>query len=258
MCTLAILPSGTGRYLLGHNRDELRTRAKGLPPSRGESGGIAFLAPRDPEGGGTWICAAETGVTFCMLNAAHADPGRLTARPPSRGTLPPLLAPLTSPDEAAAFLEGGSIDLADMRGFHLVMVTPGAPGHPPAASRFRWDGVRLARDDRPLPALFVSSGYDQGGAEAARALRWRSFLAGGDAPGVAALEGWLADHEPERGVLSVCMHGERAATVSRTVVEVTAERIRMLYHGGAPCDAAATDHVAEIGARGPGRPPASP
>ncbi|HXI04431.1 MAG TPA: hypothetical protein VNI57_14760, partial [Candidatus Saccharimonadales bacterium] len=171
---------------------------------------------------------------------------------------PPALAPFTAPDEAAAFLEGGSIDLAAMRGFHLVMVTPGAPERSPAASRFRWDGLRLARDDRPLPVLFVSSGYDQGGAEAARTLRWRSFLARGEAPRVAALEAWLAGHEPERGVLSVCMHGARAATVSRTVVEVTEERIRMIYHGGAPCDGAAPDHVAEMAARGRGPSAASP
>jgi nitrite reductase/ring-hydroxylating ferredoxin subunit len=44
-------------------------------------------------------------------------------------------------------------------------------------------------------------------------------------------------HEPERGALSICMHREAAATVSRTIVFCDSSEARFDYHDGAPCDA---------------------
>ncbi len=270
MCTLAILPTPDG-YLLGHNRDESVRRGRGLPPARSVSGGTTFLAPRDPDAGGSWIAACETGITFCLLNAAHVDPGRLSARPPSRGNLIDVVAALTSPADVESALRGGSPSIEGMRGFHLVMVSPGGgaartdpqPGGRLSqdarcvlAVRFRWDGRTLQRDEHEAPALFVSSGYDQAGAEAARGATWRAFLGGllplspgRLSPSASAsrpdLEALLASHEPSRGVLSICMHGDAARTVSRTIVAAGRDTITMTYRDGAPCDPSAKEYQIE-------------
>lgn len=245
MCTLAILPSADG-YLLGHNRDESLRRARGLPPARTEMRGRAFVAPRDPEGGGSWIVASDAGITYCLLNAAHAEPARLPERPPSRGTILDAVAHLADPSEVEEALRKGPPIVAEMRGFHLVMVLPGPGERGAAAVRFRWDGRSLQRDEHGAPALFVSSGYDQAGAESARGAVWRAFLGRFREPGTAELEALLATHEPRRGVLSICMHGERARTVSRTIVSVDRRHVHMRYRDGSPCDSEAIEHETSL------------
>jgi hypothetical protein len=103
------------------------------------------------------------------------------------------------------------------------------------------------------PALFVSSGFDQEGAERERGRQWRSLLEslrGGGAEAIAPrVVAWLASHEPERGALSVCMHRREAATVSRTIVTVSEGAASLAYHDGSPCDASAAEslHTLELG-----------
>lgn len=240
MCTLPILPGAESGYLLGHNRDESLRRPPGLPPAKGRHDGRSFLAPRDPQAGGSWIGVNDGGITFALLNAAHADPGRLAAEPPSRGRLLDGVIALTAPEEVERVLAADPL-MPATKGFHLVMVAPGSGQRAARAFRFRWNGERLERDAHALPVLFVSSGFDQAGAERARGRVWRASLEAGRVHDAATLRAWLAGHQPERGILSACMHGGVAATVSRTLVEVAGDRARMEYHGGAPCDPAAPE-----------------
>jgi uncharacterized protein with NRDE domain len=246
LCTVAILPAGEDGYVLGHNRDESLQRPRGEPPARETSHGRAVLAPRDPAGGGTWIGVNDAGITLCILNASHADPGRLPREPLSRGQVLRGILHLDSQAAVADQLAAGAVDLGSTRAFHLVMVSPGGKGMSPGAERFLWNGVRLERDGRDLPALFVSSGYDQAGAEASRGACWRSWLRRRERPDEGSLADWLAGHEPESGVLSVCMHGARAGTVSRTLVSVEAASIRVRYHDGPPCHARAPDRTVQM------------
>ncbi len=265
MCTVAFLPMPDGGYLLGHNRDESRRRSRGLPPSRGRRQGRAFLAPRDPDGGGTWLGVNESGLTLCVLNAAEPDPSRLPAVPPSRGRVAWDLLHLDSAGAIAARLERRREDLLRVRAFQLVVAVPGTrlraagrerPGRLSAAGsvpkripgrrrasavRLRWDGRNLSREAFSGPALFVCSGYDQAGAERERGRLWRKYLSGPGARDPDHLAAWLAGHEPSPGELSVCMHRGRAHTVSRTIVRTGASGIRLVYHDGRPCDEAAPE-----------------
>jgi len=241
VCTLAILPAGRSGFLLGHNRDESERRAAGIPPRAGAAGARATLAPRDPDAGGSWIGVNDAGAAFAMLNASHVSPGAL----PGRGRIIDGVIGLAAADEVQGYLASDP-DLAATRGFHLVAILPGSSEAPPSAVRFRWNGRTLERDDHPLPALFVSSGYDQAGAEAARGESWRRFIAEASQMDAASLRGWLSGHEPGRGVLSVCMHGEHARTVSRTLIEVGAGFAWMHYRTGAPCDDGAEELTESI------------
>ena len=107
MCTLSWVYHSKG-YRLLFTRDEGRGRSPALPPeirsadpieAREHSYGTAeemdsarshigspatqnrdlkYLAPRDPDGGGTWILVNAAGVTICLLNHYSADAQLMT------------------------------------------------------------------------------------------------------------------------------------------------------------------------------------
>jgi len=235
MCTVAFVPLRGGGYVLGHNRDERRTRSRGLPPERLERDGRTIIAPRDPDGGGTWIGVHDGGATFCLLNATENRPERLPPEPSSRGLILLEMLHLDSADAIGSRLADLENELRGVRAFHLVVAEPSRDGRPAVSIRYRWDGDALERDDHEGPRLYVSSSLNQTGAERARASSWRRFCERHEEIGPAELRGWLASHEPERGPLSVCMHRPEARTVSRTLITVTPESIELSYLEGAPC-----------------------
>lgn len=233
MCTVAFVPKPGAGYLLGHNRDELRRRSRGGHPRRYDRQGRAFLAPRDPDGGGSWIGVNDAGVTLCMLNAADSDPSRLPPEPTSRGRVLWEMLHLEGVETAARRLASDD-RLRRVRAFHMVVVEPGDAGA--SAVRLRWNGSRLETDRfEGGPRLFVSSSLAGLGVEEARGSSWHRLLARHPLPGREELVGWLASHEPERGPLSVCMHRPEAETVSRTLVTVGAGGVEMSYLDGSPC-----------------------
>jgi len=227
MCTLALLPR-PGGLLLGHNRDESRARGAARPPRSTRERGLAWLAPQDPDAGGTWIGVNEAGMVLALLNAAHGRPEALPPVPRSRGLLVRDLLPLATPEEVDSALE--RIDLSTTRGFRLLAVEPGRPAH-----LHSWDGLDRTAERREGPLLVTSSSFPSWeSVERARRDQWTTFLEG--VPTIPGLEAWLAGHAPERGPHSVCMHREEAGTVSRTLVEVDSERAVVRYTAGPPCE----------------------
>jgi hypothetical protein len=235
MCTVAFVPLEEGGYALGHNRDERRSRSRGLPPELRERDGRTVLAPRDPDGGGTWIAVHDGGVTLCLLNAVEGRPERLPTEPKSRGLILWEMLHLDGADAIESRLAAARSELPEVRPFHLVVAEPSRNGRPAVSVRFRWDGSTLERDDHEGPRLYVSSSLDPTGAERTRASSWRRLLERHGTIGPAVLRGWLASHEPERGPLSVCMHRPEAKTVSRTLITVTPKGIELAYLEGSPC-----------------------
>jgi len=257
MCTVVFIPLTGGGYLLGHNRDESVRRPRGIEPRLWVESGRPFLSPRDPEGNGSWIGVNETGLTACILNGAETEPSRLPPVPLSRGRILLDLLPLDSIGAIAARLERRSSLLREVRAFQVVAIERGTAdaSRGTGAARagwFRWNGRDLTKGIETGAALFVSSGFDQRGAEQERGRQWRRLLASlaGDeekatAPAVIR---WLRSHEPEAGALSVCVHRSDARTVSRSLVTVRADRAEFAYHDGAPCDVSAHEsaHVLQL------------
>jgi hypothetical protein len=100
MCTVSWLVHDIG-YDLFFNRDESRQRIAADPPSRHQSPiGTQYLAPIDPQGGGSWIFVNQHGLTACVLNHYAADT-KDTAVPTSRGQLLLALADCKSTDEVS-------------------------------------------------------------------------------------------------------------------------------------------------------------
>jgi hypothetical protein len=234
MCTVAFVPSPDGGYLLGHNRDENRGRAIGLPPRRFDRSGRAVLAPRDPDGGGTWISVNDSGLTLCVLNALESDPSRLPAQPRSRGLILWDLTVLAAAEEVDERLRSRRAELREVRSFHLLAVEQGR-GRACRAVRLRWNGIDLIRDEHEGPSLFVSSSLAPVGVEPERSASWRKLLDRASRPDAETLADWLASHDPGKGPLSVCMHRPEGGTVSRTLVLVSGAGIEMRYLNGPPC-----------------------
>ena len=241
MCTVAFIPDAESGYLLGHNRDELRSRARGLPPERHEGPGASFLAPRDPDGGGTWIGVNDSRMTLCLLNSAERDPARLPPEPRSRGLLLWDVLALASVDAVDARLDNTRELLGEVRAFHMVAALPGTRARAAVSVHWRWDGENLVRETREGPAMYVSSSYDQVAVERERGAAWQRLRSGGSVPDEPALIRWLASAGETLGPFSVCMDRPNAMTVSRTLVRVGARAVEMRYLDGPPCNPSAKE-----------------
>jgi hypothetical protein len=227
VCTLSFRTQGDG-YELFFSRDERRTRAAARPPRLESAADVRFLAPHDPEGGGTWLSANQHGVTLALLNRYGVSaPGSDFE---SRGSLVLRLANARSLREVEGRLR--ALPLARFQPFDLAAFEPETP-----AARFGWDGHTLEVDAEARGPLCSSAVAD---AEARAARRARlAELCSRDAGRVASasLETFHREHAPARGVLSTCMHRADAKTVSLSRVRVTAARVALAYAAGSPCRA---------------------
>lgn len=221
MCTVSWLHR-PGGYDLFCNRDEKLTRAVAGPPRIHETGGVSWIAPSDPDGGGTWIAANAEGVALCLLNGRGDSAGVR-----SRGLLIPDLVWARCADDAVFLLD--QTDLAIYAPFTLLLLEPDAP-----AKVATWDGARLDWECDPQSPL-TSSSVDP---DRAHAERLQEFARLGTR-NPAALLRFHASHGAAAGPFSACMHRNDAETVSFSHVSVTSREIRFDYHPGAPCRAIA-------------------
>jgi hypothetical protein len=228
MCTLSWLPE-PGGYRLWFNRDERLTRTPALPPALRSHGGLPFLAPLDPEFGGSWIGSNAQGATFCLANRYLGGPPTPPVNRISRGLLLASLLDAPSSDEAAA-----RVERAELERFEPFTVAGFEVGR--TVLLLQWDGRRLHAAHHAAPGLVLTtSGHDQAEVEAARR---GLFAAAANRTG-----GWTADllrelhgsHRPARGPASVCMHRDEAETVSLSEIAVDTTRIAFSYLAGAPC-----------------------
>lgn len=227
MCTLTWIALERG-YELYFNRDEKLTRAPGLPPRRFASAARAWIAPGDPDGGGTWIGVNDRGLTLALLNGyKRADDAARAWR--SRGLLVQELLELADVPAFEARLR--ALDLNPYRSFTLFAVDPTC-----AARAATWDGSVLTFESHASAgAPLCSSSLDPTGAARARRELFASWRAQARSVDRALLARFHASHLPERGALSPCMHRADAQTQSFTRVRCDATSVELEYSPGAPC-----------------------
>lgn len=225
MCTVTWFTSSEG-FELFCNRDERRTRAAEEPPREYEAAGMRFLAPRDGEGGGTWIAVNELGFAACILNLYQAEGPLDAVDARSRGRLVRDLADCSGVDELA--LRTRAELLAPYRPFTLLGMEPGRP-----ARRIDWNGRARRENDEVHPPL-VSSSVDVEGATATRRTLHARLSAELDDPRAAHLA-FHASHADGPGPRSVCMHRDDAETRSLTHVIVAPGEVRLRHAMGSPC-----------------------
>jgi hypothetical protein len=227
MCTVTFIPRRKG-YCLGMNRDEKRSRAKGLPPAIRNINGRRVLYPSEPSGG-TWIALNETGVSLALINwysvAARAEGGVI-----SRGTIIPSIGAADS--SALAHARLSALPLNRINPFRLVGVFADSQ----EISEWRWDLRQLTRSCRPWRAQqWISSGFDERKAQKVRSTTFRKALNQRNAGSLRWLRRLHRSHAPHSGPFSICMHRDDAVTVSYTEICLDRNRAAMKHANSAGC-----------------------
>jgi len=233
MCTAALVPTpSSSGFFVVFNRDELTSRSAAEPPRAYTSAsGATVVAPRDPDGGGTWIAATNRGEAFGLLNN-YRDAERFipVAPPVSRGVVIAWMTDRAESESLADVFAQREAELPHVRPFRLLALgTTGVD----TADEWTWTGVSLLHKAIEVPSVAISSGTKQAQAQAARAGAMTDVVVV-DGPWAAVAQR-MSEHVPEPGPTAVCMHRRGAQTVSQTVVEVNADEVVMRYKAGAPC-----------------------
>src|SRR5206468_9926225 len=101
---------------------------------------------------------------------------------------------------------------------------------------WRWNLRQVERiAHRWRTNTWISSGFDERGAQQMRGKTFDEALRQISAERVDWLRRLHSSHAPERGPYSTCMHRDDAATVSYTDVTVWRQTATMRYVPGAPC-----------------------
>ncbi|MFQ5908036.1 MAG: NRDE family protein [Thermoplasmata archaeon] len=238
MCTLVLLRDlipGYPLFLL-MNRDEVYGRPAEEPTLTREP--TSILAPRDVQAGGTWIGVNEVGVVAAISNR---EEGTYDSARRSRGLLCLEALGHTSALEVKDFVEE-EVTEEPYNPFNLLY---GDRGH---AFVTHYAGEpRTVKLDAGLHVLANMDVDDetQPRVHLAREGLWkRSFS--GLAGAMEAVREVAADHTVYKGE-SVCRHGERAGTVSSTLVAISENFPRdslFLYSPGRSCESDFQDYSA--------------
>ena len=236
MCTISWLPSEDG-YQVRMNRDERRSRSSGVPPQVIQIGGTKAIAPRDPEGGGTWIGVNDLGLTVALANVYPPGPPSPPADPRSRGLL--VLDALECPGGQAAMALVDQADHGRFQPFHLLAFEPGQP-----VLAAVWDGQALAYHHYERPGLVAtSSSRDQRMAEEVRRGWFEAqAVSHGGYTGV-LLDRLHRSRHPQPGPWAVSMERSDAATVSMSTVLVEADSVSFAYTPGPPHRTSSTEAI---------------
>mgnify|MGYP006303293025 CR=1 FL=1 len=150
MCTLTYLPTLSG-FLFTSNRDEIISRVPARFPHFLHQASKQLLMPLDPQGGGTWILAADNGEAACLLNGAFENHERKPPYRKSRGRV--ILESFQYPD-INDFVS--HYDFDQIEPFTLVKVTQSPSQH--QIHEIRWDGqiIHHRTADPEQPQIWFS------------------------------------------------------------------------------------------------------
>ena len=204
---------GESQYEVFFNRDELKTRARAIPPQAQHTAqGVEFLAPTDPDAGGTWMLVNEHGLTVCLLNRWHEEP--VVDRGKSRGQLVLGMAGLTNTRQVMDNLL--KIDGSPYKPFTLVAIDQGG------VQIMAWNGVELFTQKPTQP--LTSSSYCYNDVKKARCTAYGRLLD----MNPTSLSTYQAG-EPEASAFTVRMNRPDAQTWSRSRIRVSPGEIIWEY-----------------------------
>jgi hypothetical protein len=210
------------------NRDENRSRAKGLLPAIRNINRQRVLYPSEPSGG-TWIALNDEGVSFALINW-YSVTAKVEGHTVSRGTVIPSIGAANSSALAHAGLT--DLPLSRMNPFRLIGVFADSQ----EIIEWRWDLRRLTRKRlRWRAQQWISSGFDECKAQKIRSTTFRKALNQKTALSLPWLRRLHRSHAPRRGPFSICMHREDSVTVSYTEICFSRNRATMKHANGPGC-----------------------
>ncbi len=217
MCTLTWWRDGAGTYEVFFNRDEKVTRSVAQPPTIHEQDGISFLAPVDPEGGGTWMLANQRGLLVCLLNRWHEE-DQVKTPTKSRGRLVMEMGALENVPAVEERLRREF--LREVRPFTMV-------GFDQVGEReWTWDGRKLQVGRPEIPVCSSSFQFEEVASARRRRFEELRCAQGGRQR---LLESFHADTDGGPSAFTVRMRRSDAQTMSRSRVQVDRDRVSWIY-----------------------------
>ncbi len=221
MCTVSWCRQSAG-YTLFFNRDESKRRSEGLPPQPHISGSVAYVCPRDPDGGGTWLLANSHGLTLGLLNYYEAQGGYRPKAPLSRGRLPLDCSTFCNLDEVENFFT--SVDLSPFPSFLFLGIDPAG-----RTVLIKWAG-KWRRISHPgfsqLP--LTTSSFQPDVVVSERRAKFRRQIPGLECAPERLIR-YHRSHDPDRSAFSPLMTRPDARTVSLSQVTVSRTETRFTY-----------------------------
>ena len=228
MCTISFIPGRDG-FLLGMNRDELRSRPIALPPELHETSEGFAVYPSEP-GGGTWIGMNDAGLCLTLINW-HKIPVRRIDRAESRGIVIRELIQSNAGEDLSRFLH--ALPIEGMPPFRLIAIN----SREKVIAEFQWDQSRVVTMRHGwIPGHWFSSGLDEKRVETERGAVCRRAWSQPGAGEICWLRRLHGSHLASCRWLSICMHGLDAHTVSYTETQFCGATATMRYHPGPLCN----------------------
>lgn len=223
MCTVSwqFHPEG---YELFFSRDEQRSRPPGEPPRPHRRNGTSWLAPRDPQGGGSWIVSNTHGLTACVLNAyGMMSPVAYKPATHSRGAIPPALAMAHDLPSAQEILKRLLLSGSFAPCF-IFCLFPSTP-----AAWWIWNGTVLHRVGGLIHPPLTTSSYDSARVTRARREAFHRMVRSSHEATSEQLRRFHECPEQIADAATVRMSRPDARTVCLTRVSVSTEKILMAY-----------------------------
>lgn len=230
MCTVTVVPTVADGFRVACNRDERLARPPATSPELHRLGRRTAIYPIDPAGGGTWIGVNDAGLAVAILNRSRSSSGAglKACQTPSRGTIVPLCLAADALPGALTIVR--DIAVRRFEPFSVVLI------YRRRLAVAVSDGRALSISETALgtPLLFTSSSLGDGLVDWPRRRLFEQLL-GTERAGWLAGQSRFHEHQwPGRPEISVLMARQDAATVSRSVVDVSPRRIRFRYEALSP------------------------
>jgi uncharacterized protein with NRDE domain len=115
MCTVVFIPA-QGKYLIASLRDEHPNRSKAGLPILTHSSQKKYIAPIDPQGGGTWVGINDGGAAIVLLNGGFKNHIKKNCYARSRGQIVTELLSVNDPIQ-----NWNNIELINIEPFTLIV-----------------------------------------------------------------------------------------------------------------------------------------
>jgi hypothetical protein len=222
MCTLSVIPTSLGMRVV-FNRDERRDRLPALPPSTHRLARRRAVYPVDPVGGGTWIGVNDRGIVAAILNRTPGLVLPAPGRARSRGLIVP--AVLSTDDFDAAVSAAARFDPTQYALFRLIVLR----GRRAVVLTSDGFGLSSIAADVTRPLLLTSSSLGDDVVAAPRARLFRALMETERSRWPTAQQDFHHHQWPLGPEVSVRMERADARTVSRTMIDVSGDDIRLSY-----------------------------